>query len=738
MATYTQYSQSWLEDSDSIKIVLVVAQVYNVTTATTNTLYFSNAGYVTSDGLISFDARIRRSVTLSETLSSDGGGAMTFGDIELDNQNGELDTYLDSSKYVWSNKPLVVYYGDPRWVCTSVNLTNVFLTIFNGVVDDVDSRSRASLNLKIRDKLERLNTAVTEDKLGTVTPWGYGGQQNQDSIKPLVFGEAFNITPLLINPNYGVNLRPRYQFNNGVSEQLIEIRDNGVPIYNSSIANSQITVDLQTGTFVLYTLPRGTVTCSVQGVHSPVDLALSNNTPTLTLPTGYTQAGNLVTKTAATSVWDISTHTSTAYTDGAGVEILRSRYLTAPPATTTAQTALVIGLTTTTNTAQLYTTTGVGALQYAFHDAATGTTPVSVYISGVRVATTDVTISAPTPTSKLAIKYNGYTVGWYVDDVLVHSVTAAANLTLYGHLSLRIQNSYVSSFKYSPFRYVDTIADLVTLLATQYGKLKTATGGDARLLVTELDYANLNDFNTNNTQSVAAVVTDTQNVLTACRALANSVMAQIFITRTGLLQLLKYGVPYPTISAIQTKAAEVEAAVAAAVAASTTTTATLQTPVIYTITEQDIKYNSFAISSRPGLQAAYKLAYGKNYAVQNNLITQIPETHKDSYKEEWLTVSKTDSTIAGLYSLPTDVTEVTTQLVSGTDADTECQRRLDYYKTQHTVYKFTGTARLLGLQLGQQVNLTHSRFNLALGVNGQVVTLSPNWTTGSVEVEVLI
>jgi hypothetical protein len=81
MATYTQYSQSWLEDQDSIKIVLVVARVYNVLTSTTNTLYFSNAGYVTSDGLISFDARIRRNVTLSETLSSEGTGAMTFGDI---------------------------------------------------------------------------------------------------------------------------------------------------------------------------------------------------------------------------------------------------------------------------------------------------------------------------------------------------------------------------------------------------------------------------------------------------------------------------------------------------------------------------------------------------------------------------------------------------------------------------------------------------------------------------------
>jgi hypothetical protein len=703
MATYTQYSQSWLEDSDSIKVVLVVAQVYNVTNSTTDTLYFSNSGYVTSDGLISFDARIRRNVTLSETLSSEGTGAMTFGDIELDNQNGELDVYLDNSKYVWSNKPLQIYYGDPRWECSSTALSSTFLTIFNGITDDVDSRNRASLNLKIRDKLERLNTAVTEDKLGTVEPWGYGGQQNQNSIKPLIFGEVFNISPLLINTNYGTSFKPQYQFNNGVSEQLIEIRDTGVPLYNNTITNSQITVSLETGTFVLRGLPKGAITCSAQGVRSSIDLAVGDNTTTLTLPSNITQSSNTVTKTGTTDVWDSSALVATPYVNGAVVEITRSQYTIAGTPPTTAQVPSVIGLSQVANTSQIYTSSN---LDYAFVDTGTA---LQIYRSGTQITTLTGTMPSFTSTSKLVIKYNGYTVAWYVDDTLVHYVTATPGLSLYGILSLQLKDTFVTTFRYKPYKYVNTIANLVALIVTEYGKVKTTNRKSARLLPSELDYANLSAFNTANPQAVGVLVADTQNVLTLCRALAGSVLAQLFITRAGLLQLLRYGVPY-----------------------------TSSTAEIASITEQDIKYNSLVISSRPGLQAAYKLGYARNYTVQTNLLSSIPDTHKDSFAEEWFSTTKTDDVTAGLYSLTTEVAQVDSHLITSSDADLECQSRLNYYKTQHTVYKFTGTPRLLGLQLGQAVTLTHSRFNLTNGPRGQVVSLSPNWTTGSVEVEVLI
>ena len=533
MAQYTQYSQEWLEDPESIKIILVVTQVYNVTNTLTETLNWSNAAYTTTEGIYSFSALIRRDVRLVETLSPDGTGAMTFGDLELDNPNGELDQYLDSAKYIWSNRPIQIYYGDPQWNCNFADVFTRFQLVFNGVIDNVDSRARNTLNLKVRDKLEQLNTPLTEDKLGVTGTWN-GGQQNQDAIKPVIFGEAFNITPLLTDPS-----SLKYQFNNGVSEALLEIRDNGNPIYNSSLTGA--TVNLTTSTFTLPYQALGTLTCSVQGIKSPVNL------------------------------------------------------------------------------------------------------------------TTQSITSTPT--------------------------------------------------------YTDNIAVLIATIVTQYGRGVSGTRPSARFTVADLDFANLRAFSSANTQSVCAVITDTQNVLTVCRSLANSIGAQLFITRAGKLQLLRYGVPYNS------------------------------SPVVTEIAEQDIIYNSIMVSRRSDVVAAVKLGFGKNYTTQTGLLTSIPQNHKDNFAEPWITNTQTNQTVASQYKLTLEAQQTDTQLVNTAQAIAECTRRLNYDSVQHTVYKFTGTSKLLGLVLGQSVVLKHSRFNLynsGNGTTGQVITLSPNWTSGSVEVEVLI
>lgn len=532
MAVYTQYSQTWLEDPDSIKIILVSAQVYNVQTALTETLLWSNAPYVTSDGVLAFSAIIRRDVTLSETLRQDGSGAMTFGDIELNNSNGELDLYLDSSIYVWSNRVLKIYYGDPQWSCSSTDVFTKFQLIFNGLTDDVDSRSRNTLNLKIRDKLEQLNTPLTEDKLGTTGTWN-GGQQNQDAIKPIVFGEAFNVTPLIIDPS-----TLRYQFNNGISESLIEIRDNGMPLYNISKPQGA-TVDLTTGTFTLPYAALGAITCSVQGVKTPVNLAAS-------------------------------------------------------------------------------------------------------------------TISA------------------------------------------------------TPLQYSADLATIIATIVTQYGRGASGTRPSARFTAENLDFANLQNFSTLAPCAVNAVIQDTQNVLAVCRTLAQSVGAQIFVNRLGKLQLLRYGTGYSS------------------------------NPPVTAITDQDILYNSLVISQRSPIFASVKLGYAKNYTVQRNLQTSIPADHKESLATEWLTVTSSDPLVAGQFELSLEAQQVDTALINTQDASTECLRRLEFNKKARTVYKFTGTSKLLGLVLGQELLLTHSRYNLSTGWLAQVVSLSPNWSKGTVEVEVLV
>jgi hypothetical protein len=289
------YSQTWLENPASIRVVLVVATAYNLTTSQEVSFYFSNGGYRTTDGY-EFDPVISKDVGLQESLSLDGSTSMSFGDIELYNNNGEYDDLLNTTKYLWTNKSIKIYFGDPGWQTTLVGIDTTFLKIFDGIIDDIDSRDVAVINLKIRDKLEKLNAPISENKIDTYGTWGNnGGQQNKDQLRPIVFGECFNVAPILIDPaqleycfscsNPTQDTLPGFS-NNGASEKLTEIRDNGVPIYiegNATYAGA--TVNLNNSTFKLLKTPAGAITCTIQGVKKSMDSAgLIQNTYSNTIP----------------------------------------------------------------------------------------------------------------------------------------------------------------------------------------------------------------------------------------------------------------------------------------------------------------------------------------------------------------------------------------------------------------------------------------------------------------------
>ena len=263
--------------------------------------------------------------------------------------------------------------------------------------------------------------------------------------------------------------------------------------------------------------------------------------------------------------------------------------------------------------------------------------------------------------------------------------------------------------------YSNTIAKLIALIVTQYGK------SNFRLSAADLDLTNLSAFNAANTQPVGVVVTDRTNVLNICEALASSIGAQLIFTREGRLQLLRYGIGItaaqdPLITIGNTSAAP--------------------------ITTNDIIFDSINISEKVPFGGAIKLGYCKNWTVQDSLLTSLPADHKDLYATEWLTTTSTASpTLISNYKLDIDPVQQDTMLLVTTDAVTEASRQVSYYTVQRYVYRFTGVPKLLALRLGQQVYLCHNRFNLynsGLGKLGQVVSLSPNWTTAYIDIEVII
>jgi hypothetical protein len=523
------YSQSWLEDPKAIKALFieVVISKYSGGWAS-ETLYLSSTGYLTEDSLVSFNPVLGNRIKFSESIS-DSDSSLSYGDVEILNPNGELDDWLDNTKYLWVNKSINIYLGDPFWVSTDLaDFKTKFKLIFSGIIADIDSKKRSLLNIRFIDKLQKLNSPITEDKLGTYGTWA-DGQTNQDTIKPLVFGEVHNIEPLYVDP-----AQLEYMFCRDNSERIIEVRDNGVPLYTDKDGPgdllSGITYTAPSGKFKLAYTPAGTITMSVQGVQKSINL-----------------------------------------------------------------------------------TTGA----------------------------TDST-------------------------------------------------------------YSNNIAQIIALLVKEYGN------SYQRFTASDLDLPNLLAFSTANTQPTGVQVTGSESVFSICSELAASVGAQLVMSKEGKLQLLKYGVPFVNSD-------------------------------ITEITDNDIIQGSFNLSQRVPVRATCTIGYCKNWTVQSDLLTAIPEDHKTDYATEYLTKTATDGTgVKALYGLNIDPEQKNTLLVKGTDATAEADRIMTYYRQQHNVYSLTGTSKLLGLKLGQQVSLKYPRFGLTNGLTGQVISLAPSWLDSTIDVEVLV
>lgn len=483
MITY----QEFLEDDTLVKNILV--EVNHDST----TEYLSSNHYVDTVAGRKYNPIVRgSSVKLIEALGFATLDAnISFGDIELENQDGSIDSWLN---FVWTNRDINIYIGHPTW-----NRAD-YVREFTGVVEGIDSRSANVLNLKLRDKLERLNFPITDLKLG-------GSTVNADEFQPLTFGEPHNISPLLSNP-----ATLEFQFNQGNSEDVWEVTDNGVPV--------SITKNLAAGKFTLNQSPFGIITCK---------------------PQGDKPGGN----------------------------------------------------------------------------------------------------------------------------------------------------------------YLTRVKTIIERLVTGFGN------PDTRFTGADLDTANLNAFDAAHQQNIGIHYKSRQNLLTEIKRIAASVGAQVAMSRDGLMQLHK--VDLTTVGTISD-----------------------------TITVEDIVHNSLAIAGVTEIEPSITLRYARNWVVQDDLQSGIPEDHKQYYGREWLTVTKEDTAIKNAHRLDAEPRQVDTYLVNESQSDTEGQRLVDNYKVQRKIVTFTGYPRLFQLQLGSWVNVQYPRFGLDAGEPGIVIGLSPDWANGRIKVDVII
>lgn len=224
----------WLQTSNPTRVILVeISGVLDSAGVSLPNFYLSNRSYGSST--TNYTACVVGSLNFTESLDFSGQPSIGYGDLEIENISGERDAWL---QYIWANKSISILIGDASWP------RDDFYQIFNGLVKDVDTRSRTSINLILVNKLQSINEPVSNVTINTGA--------NSDQLVPLTFGECFNVTPLLKD-----SAQLEYQVHTGQIEDILEVRDNGKAVGYTKYLN--------TGTFKLTQSPFGTVTCTVQG-----------------------------------------------------------------------------------------------------------------------------------------------------------------------------------------------------------------------------------------------------------------------------------------------------------------------------------------------------------------------------------------------------------------------------------------------------------------------------------------
>lgn len=231
---------NWLNTSQHRKCIL--ADITEVGNSTQTTFNLSSTAY--NDGNVVYDACITGGLSFTESLNVEGSPSLGFGSLDVVNIGGINDSFLE---YVWNKRPIKIYLGDPSWPKVD------FVLVFDGLVQDITAPDESTLSFSLFDKLQRLNDPITEKTLKSTSY----SQNQQDNILPLLFGECFNVQPLLVD-NGSTELGGQvYMIHDGAISGIIEVRDNGIPI--------AVEANLSLGTFELLTQPYGTITCSAQG-----------------------------------------------------------------------------------------------------------------------------------------------------------------------------------------------------------------------------------------------------------------------------------------------------------------------------------------------------------------------------------------------------------------------------------------------------------------------------------------
>lgn len=193
MPKTVQQIRDWLDSSNNLKCILADIGYYS---GSEQTMRLSTRGYY--DGSNEYIPIIIGGVSFAESLSADLTVSISYGTLELENTGGTYDNFLT---YIWKRRPINLYIGDVSWPKSD------FTLIFSGLVENLVSSGESNLQLTLVDKLEQLNESITIRTLKDLA--GYTAQNTQEEkLLPVLFGEVFNLSPILVDNGTGFDTGP--------------------------------------------------------------------------------------------------------------------------------------------------------------------------------------------------------------------------------------------------------------------------------------------------------------------------------------------------------------------------------------------------------------------------------------------------------------------------------------------------------------------------------------------------
>lgn len=216
---------AWLADDNAERLILAELSYRDINSGTDGVEYVATMPYITADtdtpALQLYDDIILEVPSITRRLPEQlfGASEVSYGDLTIDNANGELDDWFDLA---FEGRSIVLYLGDPTWEKAD------FRRIFVGTVEDVTAPDEDVVQVRLRDNMWFLNFPIVTAVVG-----GNGPQAGEQ--EPICIGGCFNVEAILYSSS-----AQTYKLSKGPIEEVVDVRDNGASLVSDFTAISWV------------------------------------------------------------------------------------------------------------------------------------------------------------------------------------------------------------------------------------------------------------------------------------------------------------------------------------------------------------------------------------------------------------------------------------------------------------------------------------------------------------------